>query len=61
VETYKQELSKHNMPEQAVNMVAAFAVAFSENAMDVPSKDLNNLLGRNATDVKTFLSETFKK
>ena len=60
VETYKQELSKHNMPEQAVNMVAAFAVAFSENAMDVPSKDLNNLLGRNATDVKTFLSETFK-
>lgn len=61
VETYKQELSKNNMPEQAVNMVAAFAVAFSENAMDVPSKDLNNLLGRNATDVKTFLSETFKK
>lgn len=61
VETYKQELSKHNMPEQAVNMVAAFAVAFSENAMDVPSKDLSNLLGRNATDVKTFLSKTFKK
>ena len=49
------------MPEQEVNMVATFAVAFSENAMDVPSKDLNNLLGRNATNVKTFLSETFKK
>ena len=59
VETYKQELAKHNVPEMYINMFAAFAVAFSENAMDVPSGDLNNLLGRRATGVKTFLTGAF--
>jgi len=61
VEVYKFEMAKHNVPEMYINMFAAFAIAFSENAMNVPSKDFANLLGRNATDVKTFLSETFKK
>ncbi len=59
LETYKQELAKHNVPEMYINLFAAFAVAFSENSMDVKSKDLNMLLGRNATDVKSFLAKTF--
>ncbi len=61
VETYKKELAKHNIPEAAINMVAGFAVAFSENAMDVPSKDFNILLGRNATSVEDHLKRVFKK
>ena len=59
VETYKKELAKHHVPEMYISMFAAFAVAFSENAMDVSSDDFNNLLGRRATDVKSFFTETF--
>lgn len=44
VEIYKQELAKHNLPEQSIKMVAGFAVAFSENAMDVTSKDFTQLI-----------------
>jgi NAD(P)H dehydrogenase (quinone) len=61
VETYKQELAKHNIPEMYINLFAAFAVAFSENAMDVESKDFTTLLGRNTTDVKSFLAGTFQQ
>ncbi len=59
VETYKQEMAKHNVPEMYINLFAAFAVAFSENTMDVKTKDFTTLLGRNTTDVKSFLAETF--
>jgi len=58
-ETYKQELAKHNVPEMYINMFAAFAIAFSENAMDVPSNDLTELLGRKSMEVKNFLSGIF--
>ena len=58
-ETYKQDLAKHNVPEMYINMFAAFAIAFSENAMDVPSNDLTDLLGRKSKDVKTFLTRIF--
>ena len=59
-ETYKKELAKHNVPEMYINMFAAFAIAFSENAMDVASNDLTELLGRAPADVKTFLEEKFQ-
>jgi NAD(P)H dehydrogenase (quinone) len=59
VETYKQELGKHNVPEMYINMFAAFAVAFSENTMNVPSKDLTIFLNRKATSVKSYLTEIF--
>jgi len=42
-----------------INMFAAFAIAFSENAMDVPSNDLTELLGRKSMEVKNFLSGIF--
>ena len=42
-----------------INMFAAFAIAFSENAMDVPSNDLTDLLGRKSKDVETFLTGIF--
>ena len=58
-ETYKQELAKHNVPEMYINMFAAFAIAFSENAMDLSSNDLTELLGRKSTDVETFLTAIF--
>jgi len=58
-ETYKQELAKHNVPEMYINMFAAFAIAFSENAMDVPSNDLTDLLGRKSMEVETFLTGIF--
>ena len=58
-ETYKQELAKHHVPEMYINMFTAFAIAFSENAMDVASKDLTGLLGRTPADVKTFLTGIF--
>ena len=58
-ETYRQELAKHNVPEMYINMFAAFAIAFSENAMDVPSNDLTELLGRKSMEVKTFLTGIF--
>ncbi|RLD26260.1 MAG: SDR family NAD(P)-dependent oxidoreductase [Bacteroidetes bacterium] len=58
-ETYKQELAKHNVPEIYINMFTGFAIAFSENAMDVPSSDLTVLLGRKSADVKTFLTGIF--
>ncbi len=41
-------------------MVAALQVAFSENAMDVPSKDLNNLLDK-CNRCYAFLSRNFQK
>jgi len=59
VDVYKQELAKHNVPEMYINMFAAFAIAFSENAMNVPSNDLNELLGRKAAEVKDYLSSKF--
>jgi len=58
-DTYKQELAKHNVPEMYINMFAAFAMAFSENAMNVPSEDFTMLLGRKATNVKHFCETTF--
>lgn len=61
VEIYKQELAKHNLPEQSIKMVAGFAVAFSENAMDVTSKDFTQLLSRKPTNVKTYLTTIFQK
>jgi len=58
-ETYKQELAKHHVPEMYINMFTAFAIAFSENAMDVSSKDLTGVLGRTPADVKIFLTGIF--
>ena len=59
VDVYKQELAKHNVPEMYINMFAAFATAFGENTMNVPSNDLNELLGRKATEVKDYLTYKF--
>ena len=59
VEDYKQTLAKHNVPDMYINMFAAFAIAFSENAMNVPSNDMNELLGKKVTDVKDYLTSIF--
>lgn len=59
VEEYKQDLAKHNVPEMYINMFAAFATAFKENAMNVSSNDMNELLGRKATKVQDFLLSKF--
>ena len=61
VEAYKQALAQYNVPEMYIKIFAAFAVAFSENAMNVPTPDFNMLLGRKATDVKTLVTKLFKK
>ncbi len=59
VEVYKQELAKHNVPDMYINMFSAFATAFAEDAMDVPSNDLKDLLGRKATSVEEYLKSKF--
>jgi NAD(P)H dehydrogenase (quinone) len=61
VEAYKQALAQYNVPEMYIKIFAAFAVAFSENAMNVPTTDFSMLLGRNVTDVKTLMTKLFKK
>ncbi len=59
VEVYKQELAKHNVPDMYINMFSAFATAFAEDAMDVPSNYLKDLLGRKATSVEEYSKSKF--
>jgi len=59
VENYKTALQEHQVPEMMIDMSAAFLTAFSQNEMNVPSDDLNQLLGHKASSVPEFLKQTY--
>jgi NAD(P)H dehydrogenase (quinone) len=58
-EVYTQTLIKYGAPEMYARMFSAFAVAFAENTMNVPTHHLTNLLGRKPTSVDQFLNSFF--
>ncbi len=59
VDEYKATLTKYQVPDMMINMFAAFLTAFSQNEMNEPSQDLNQLLGRKALSVPEFLEQHY--
>ncbi|MFC0264195.1 SDR family oxidoreductase [Fontibacter flavus] len=60
-DVYIQTLIKYGAPEMYARMFSAFAVAFAENTMNVPTTDLTKLLGRKPTSVEQFINSFFNK
>jgi NAD(P)H dehydrogenase (quinone) len=59
VEEYMQTLSGAGVPAEYIGIFAGFAAAQAQGDLDVVSTDLENLLGRKPTSLKTFLEKVY--
>lgn len=56
---FEATLKQFGLPDGIVLMSVLFAAAIKNNDFESPYSDLENLLGRKPTDLKTFLNTTF--
>jgi NAD(P)H dehydrogenase (quinone) len=56
---YAQTLAAHGVPNEFIGVFSAFAVAQAVGELDLVGSDLEQLLGRKPTSVKTFLNQVY--
>lgn len=56
---YEAQLKEYGVSEEDISYSLLFAAIIKNNEYDIKSLDLEQLLGRNPTDLKTYLQETF--
>ena len=56
---YVEQLTKNGVPTEAANFLAGFGTAISQGAFETNRSDLNKLLGRTPTYLKTYLKEVY--
>lgn len=59
VEDYEEALIKAGMPKEYIGFQTSFAEAFKQGEFNTNTKDLENLLGRKPTTIKTFLHDFY--
>jgi NAD(P)H dehydrogenase (quinone) len=58
-EDFKAALARQGIPPMYIGVNAGFAEAIWQGEFDFPATDLEKLLGRKPTSVKTFLKESY--
>jgi NAD(P)H dehydrogenase (quinone) len=56
---YAQTLTKHGVPADFIGLFSSFAIAQANGELEMVGSDLEHLLGRKPTSVKTFLSQVY--
>lgn len=56
---YAQTLTKHGVPADFIGLFSSFAIAQAHGELEMVGSDLEHLLGRKPTSVKTFLSQVY--
>lgn len=59
VADYEKTLTNYGVPAEVIGIFSSFAVAQAEGELDVFSSDLEQILGRKPTSVKTFLNQIY--
>lgn len=58
-EEYAHTLTKHGVPADFIGLFSSFAVAQEKGELEMVGSDLEQLLGRKPTTVKTFLAQIY--
>jgi len=58
---YAQTLTKHGVPADFIGLFSSFAVAQANGVLDTISLDLEQILGRKPTSLKTFLAQVYSR
>lgn len=56
---YMQTLTEHGVPADFIGLFSSFAVAQANGELETTGADLENLLGRKPTSLKTFLTQVY--
>jgi NAD(P)H dehydrogenase (quinone) len=56
---YEQTLTKHGVPADFIGLFSSFAVAQAKGELEMVGSDLEQILGRKPTSVKTFLNQVY--
>lgn len=56
---YAQTLTEHGVPTDFIGLFSSFAVAQANGELEMVGSDLEQLLGRKPTSVKTFLNQVY--
>ncbi|MNR65335.1 hypothetical protein D3C85_1883350 [compost metagenome] len=56
---YENRLRAANVDEESIWYLSLLTAIIKNNEYDIASSDLEQLLGRKPTDLKTYLKETF--
>jgi len=56
---YAQTLSEHGVPVDFIGLFSSFAVAQEKGELEMVGSDLEQILGRKPTSVKTFLTQVY--
>ncbi|MBA4319683.1 MAG: NAD(P)-dependent oxidoreductase [Flavobacterium sp.] len=56
---YAHTLTEHGMPEDFIGFFSSFAVAQAKGELEIVDSDLEQILGRKPTSVKTFLNQIY--
>lgn len=59
VDEFTQTLTNAGVPAEAIGVLSSFSVAQKQGDLDLTSSDLENLLGRKPTTLKTFLETVY--
>lgn len=57
--TFKATLAQWGLPDEIIQLSAAFAAGMRNNEFDVITTDLEELIGRKPTSLRSFLNHTF--
>ncbi len=56
---YAETLTEHGVPADYIGLFTGFAVAQANGELETVGSDLEHLLGRKPTDIRTFLSQVY--
>ena len=56
---YEKTLANYGVPAEVIGIFSSFALAQADGELDVVGSDLEQLLGRKPTSVKTFLNQVY--
>lgn len=56
---YAQTLTKHGVPAEFIGLFSSFAVAQAKGELEMVGTDLEKLLGRKPTSIRTFLNQVY--
>lgn len=58
-EEYAQTLTEHGVPTEYIGLFSGFAVAQANGELETIGSDLEHILGRKATSIRTFLNQVY--
>jgi NAD(P)H dehydrogenase (quinone) len=60
VEVFTEQLKSYGLPDEAIQGVATICLAIAQGEFDLPSTDLEKILGREPESVRDFLKAAYQ-